>query len=30
MAKQIKHALEVEDNAVINEIIVRPFRGAMK
>jgi NADP-dependent 3-hydroxy acid dehydrogenase YdfG len=30
IAKQIKHALEVEDNAVINEIIVRPFRGAMK
>ncbi len=30
IAKQIKHALEADDDAVINEIIIRPFRKAMK
>jgi len=30
IAQQIKHAVEAPDNAVVNEIIIRPFRSAMK
>lgn len=30
IATQIKHAIETDDNAVVNEIIIRPFRKTMR